>query len=61
MIARFIKDTLGVTIGVIQTAIGLDAFLLPAKISVGGLSGVATIFYYLLIYRWSDDDTNDAP
>ncbi|ABO51578.1 protein of unknown function DUF161 [Desulforamulus reducens MI-1] len=47
MIARFIKDTLGVTIGVILTAIGLDAFLVPAKIAAGGLSGVATILYHL--------------
>ena len=47
MIVRWLKDTLGVTIGVLLTAIGLDAFLVPAKIAAGGLSGVATILYHL--------------
>ncbi|MEG6523072.1 YitT family protein [Desulfotomaculum sp. 1211_IL3151] len=48
MILRFIKDNLGVTVGAILTAIALDAFLVPAKIAAGGLSGVATILYHLL-------------
>lgn len=47
MILRWLKDSLGVTIGVLLTAIGLDAFLVPAKIAAGGLSGVATILYHL--------------
>lgn len=47
MFLRWLKDTLGVTIGVFLTAVGLDAFLVPAKIAAGGLSGVATILYYL--------------
>ncbi|MDD2192743.1 MAG: YitT family protein [Bacteroidales bacterium] len=48
MFSRFLKDTLGVTVGAILTAIALDAFLVPAKIAAGGLSGVAIILYHLL-------------
>ncbi|WP_003543799.1 YitT family protein [Desulfotomaculum nigrificans] len=47
MFLRWLKDYLGVTIGVLLTAVGLDAFLVPAKIAAGGLSGVATILYHL--------------
>ncbi|SHE66028.1 YitT family protein [Desulforamulus putei] len=47
MFLRWLKDYLGVTIGVLLTAVGLDAFLVPAKIAAGGLSGVATIFYHI--------------
>ncbi|MCL5289665.1 MAG: YitT family protein [Bacillota bacterium] len=47
MFLRWLKEYLGVTIGVILTAVGLDAFLVPAKIAAGGLSGVATILYHI--------------
>lgn len=47
MLLRWLKDSLGVTVGVIITAVGLDAFLVPAKIAAGGLSGVATILYHI--------------
>ncbi|CCO07592.1 YitT family protein [Desulforamulus hydrothermalis] len=47
MLLRWLKDYAGVTVGVILTAVGLDAFLVPAKIAAGGLSGVATIFYHI--------------
>ncbi|AQS60314.1 YitT family protein [Desulforamulus ferrireducens] len=50
MFLRWLKDYLGVTLGVILTAIALDAFLVPAKIAAGGLSGVATILYHL--FQW---------
>ncbi|RYD07098.1 hypothetical protein N752_00520 [Desulforamulus aquiferis] len=30
------------------TALGLDAFLVPAKIAAGGVSGIATILYYMV-------------
>jgi len=33
--------------GVLLTAIGLDMFLVPNKIAAGGVSGIATIVYYL--------------
>ncbi len=48
MFLRWLKDYLGLTIGVVLTAIALDAFLVPAKIAAGGLSGVATILYHML-------------
>lgn len=47
MFLRWLKEYLGVTIGVLLTAVGLDAFLVPAKIAAGGLSGVATILYHI--------------
>ena len=50
MFLRWLKDYLGVTLGVILTAIALDAFLVPAKIAAGGLSGVATILYHM--FQW---------
>lgn len=37
-----------ITIGVIITAFGLDAFLIPNKLAAGGVSGLATILHYVL-------------
>lgn len=37
----------GVTVGVALVALGLDIFLIPNKIAAGGVSGIATILYYL--------------
>lgn len=48
MSMRWLKDYLGVTIGVILTAVGLDAFLVPNKIAAGGVSGIATILHYVI-------------
>lgn len=42
------RDYLGITIGAIITAIGLNMFLIPYKIAAGGVSGLATVLYYLL-------------
>ncbi|MBP2628405.1 MAG: hypothetical protein H6Q68_3116 [Firmicutes bacterium] len=42
------RDYLGITIGVIITAIGMNMFLIPNKIAAGGVSGLATVLYYLL-------------
>lgn len=36
------------TLGVIITAFGLDAFLIPNKLAAGGVAGLATILYYQL-------------
>ncbi len=36
------------TVGVIITAFGLDAFLIPNKLAAGGVSGLATILHYVL-------------
>lgn len=43
-----IKDYALMTIGVAIAVAGLNFFLVPAKIAAGGISGIATILYYLL-------------
>jgi len=40
-------DLVGITIGSFITALGLVAFLIPNKIAAGGVSGLATVLYYL--------------
>ncbi|MGB9804906.1 YitT family protein [Desulfofundulus sp.] len=40
-------EFLGVTLGVVLTALGLDLFLVPNKIAAGGVSGLATVIHYL--------------
>lgn len=47
MVKKLIRDYLGITIGVILTALGLDMFLIPNKIAAGGVSGIGTILFYL--------------
>jgi len=42
------RDYLGITVGVIITAIGMNMFLIPNKIAAGGVSGLATVLYYVL-------------
>ena len=42
-----VYEFLGVTLGVILTALGLDMFLIPNKIAAGGVSGIATILHFL--------------
>lgn len=42
-----IKDYALMTIGVAIAVAGLNIFLVPAKIAAGGVSGIATIFYYI--------------
>ena len=48
---RFIKkyalDYLCITIGSFILALGISFFLVPCKISTGGVSGVGTVLYYL--------------
>lgn len=36
-----------ILLGVFLTAVGLDMFLVPNKIAAGGVSGIATIIYYV--------------
>ncbi|MDI3471844.1 MAG: hypothetical protein PWQ20_275 [Thermotogaceae bacterium] len=43
-----IEDYVFVTIGSLITAIALDLFLIPNQIIAGGVSGLATIIYYML-------------
>lgn len=47
LIKKWIKDFIFITVGCIVMAIGTSLFLLPNKLSSGGLSGVSTIIYYL--------------
>ena len=44
---KLFKEILLSIIGCLLMAIGTCAFLLPNKLSSGGFSGIATIFYYL--------------
>jgi uncharacterized membrane-anchored protein YitT (DUF2179 family) len=42
-----IKDYALMTIGVVIAVAGLNLFLVPNKIAAGGISGIATILYYV--------------
>lgn len=42
-----VMDYAGVLLGVFITAVGLSWFLIPSKIAAGGVSGLATVTYYL--------------
>lgn len=41
-------DYLGIAVGAIITAVGLNMFLIPNKVAAGGVSGLATVLHYLL-------------
>ena len=43
-----IKDYLYIAIGSFILAFAINFFLVPCKISTGGVSGVATVIYYFL-------------
>lgn len=45
---KLFSEILGVSVGVLLTALGLDMFLIPNKIAAGGVSGIATILHYVL-------------
>jgi len=47
-IPKIIIEILGTILGAFIMAVGVSLFLLPNQLSSGGISGVATIFYYLL-------------
>ena len=44
---RPVRDYIWMTAGILLTAWGLDSFLIPNKIAAGGVSGLATVIYYL--------------
>jgi len=44
---RRVRDYILMTVGILITAWGLNAFLIPNKLAAGGVSGLATVFYYL--------------
>ncbi len=45
---KFMKDIVMITLGTALAAAGFKVFLVPNQIAAGGVSGVATILYYLL-------------
>ncbi|MEX1308289.1 MAG: YitT family protein, partial [Eubacteriales bacterium] len=44
---RVIREYALILAGVFLASFGMDAFLIPNKIAAGGVSGIATILYYL--------------
>ena len=46
-IKKIIIEILGTVLGAFVMAIGVSLFLLPNQLSSGGVSGIATITYYL--------------
>ncbi len=44
---RYIREYALIVAGVLLASFGLDGFLIPNKIAAGGVSGIATILYYL--------------
>jgi uncharacterized membrane-anchored protein YitT (DUF2179 family) len=46
--SRPVRDAFWITLGILIAAWGLDAFLIPNKIAAGGVSGLATVIYYLM-------------
>ncbi|MTI58831.1 MAG: YitT family protein [Firmicutes bacterium] len=44
---RLLFDILGITVGSALAALSLVIFLIPNRIAAGGISGLATIIYYL--------------
>ncbi|MBM7853669.1 uncharacterized membrane-anchored protein YitT (DUF2179 family) [Desulfohalotomaculum tongense] len=44
---NWIKQYTGILVGVILVAVGMNLFLVPNKIAAGGVSGAATIIYYV--------------
>lgn len=50
-ISAYTIDVLQIVVGTILMASGTAFFLLPNKLSTGGFSGIATIFYYFLNFN----------
>ncbi len=50
-ISVYIMDVIQIAVGTMLMACGTAFFLLPNKLSTGGFSGIATIFYYF--FNWN--------
>jgi uncharacterized membrane-anchored protein YitT (DUF2179 family) len=46
--SRPVRDAFWMTLGILITAWSLDVFLIPNKIAAGGVSGLATVIFYLM-------------
>lgn len=44
--SRHTKEYIGITLGIIIVAVGLDVFLVPNRLAAGGVSGLATVLHY---------------
>lgn len=49
--SNFLKDIFLTILGTVFAGFGMATFLLPNKLSSGGFTGIATIFYYL--FSWN--------
>lgn len=49
-IKQYLIELIQLVVGTLLMAIGVSLFLLPNKLSSGGFTGIATIFYYL--FNW---------
>lgn len=49
---RRARDYVFMTIGILITAWGMNAFLIPNRLAAGGASGLATVFYYFFRDRY---------
>ena len=47
LLKKILSEFIGTIVGAFIMAIGVSLFLLPNQLSSGGISGVATIIYYL--------------
>lgn len=47
--SRRVRDYVLMTFGVLITAWGLNAFLIPNRLAAGGVSGLATVLYYFFL------------
>ena len=45
---KWTMDIIKIIVGAIIMSFGISMFLLPSKLSTGGISGLATIAYYIL-------------
>lgn len=45
---NWLRQYLGIALGSLVTAVGLNMFLIPNKVAAGGVSGLATVLHYVL-------------
>ncbi|GBG57911.1 membrane protein [Sporomusaceae bacterium FL31] len=46
----WLRQYLGIALGSVVTAVGLNMFLIPNKVAAGGVSGLATVLHYVVGY-----------
>lgn len=48
---HWLYDYLAILVGAVLTALALDLFLVPNRIAAGGVSGLATVIFYLFRFK----------